>query len=71
MQHWDYTLQKNWKPETKDQWHWYLQRKINYDDWKGIRPWMLERYGKTLKLDEGKKLLIRAYLNKYAKKRSL
>ena len=32
---------------------------------------MLERYGKTLKLDEGKKLLIRAYLNKYAKKRSL
>lgn len=68
MQLWDYTIEKNWQPETRDQWQWYLTRKINYDDWKGIKPWMLEQYGRTLKLDEGKRLLIRAYLEQYAKK---
>lgn len=66
---WDYTLDRDWQPETRDQWLWFLQRKINYDDWKGVKPWMVARYGKALKLDEGKRLLVQAYLKHYGAKK--
>lgn len=29
MYNWDYNLPKNWKPQTRDEWVWYLERKIN------------------------------------------
>jgi hypothetical protein len=71
MRLWDYTLEKKWQPETRDQWQWFLRRKINYDDWKGIKPWMLRKYGATLKLDEGKRLFVRNYLKYYGTKKDL
>lgn len=65
---WDYKLPKNWTPHNENEWLWLLQRKINYDDWQGITKKMLKKYFSKLKkfLDPGKRMLIEAYLKKYA-----
>jgi hypothetical protein len=60
MKLWDYRLPKNFKPETESEWLWYLARKINYDDWKGLKPGVIKKLFPRLKkyLDPGKKLLL-------------
>jgi len=60
---WDYDLPKNWQPETDRQWLWYLERKINYDDWKGLKKTVIKKYFPYLKkrLDPGKKELLKQY----------
>ena len=34
---WDYNLPKNFKPKSDAAWEWYLVRKINYGDFKGLK----------------------------------
>lgn len=67
MKPWDYKLKKGWKPQSRNDWLWYLERKINYDDWRGVKGWMLKKYAPALKLDRGKKLMIKCYLDRYGK----
>lgn len=64
---WDYNLRKNWKPKNEFEWIWYLERKINYDDWKGLDEKIISRYLPKLKLDPGKRLLLELYFEKYGK----
>ncbi len=65
---WDYELPNNWQPKTKGEWLWLLERKINYDDWRGITKEILKKYFPGLKkqIDPGRKMIIDAYLEKYA-----
>ncbi|MDP2909669.1 MAG: hypothetical protein Q8N69_01185 [bacterium] len=69
MFNWDYDLPKNWKPETKLQWLWYLERKINHDDWKGLKRKMIKKHFDQLKkkLDPGKRKMLEIYFKKYGK----
>lgn len=62
---WDYKIKKGWNPKTKQEIIWFLERKINYDDWNGIKPSLLKKYYKHLKIDPGKKLMLQAYFKKY------
>ncbi len=63
----DYHLPKNWQPKTHRQWLWYLERKINYDDWKGLTKKIIKKYFPYLKkrLDPGKRELFKNYLKHY------
>ena len=67
MYNWDYEIEENWRPKTKREWIWYLERKINYDDWKGLKKEMIKKYFPYLKkqLDPGKKELFENYFEKY------
>lgn len=65
MKLWDYKIPKNWQPTTPAEWVWYLERKINYGDWKGLNPKIIKKYQARLQLDPGKKLLLKAYFNEY------
>lgn len=65
MKIWDYNIPKNWQPDTAAGWIWYLERKINYNDWKGLQPKIIKKYLGRLRLDPGKKLLLKAYFNHY------
>lgn len=67
MRLWDYNLPKNWKPKTESQWLWYLERKINYDDWKGLKKEIIKKYFPKLKkrLDPGKRIMLENYFKKY------
>ena len=47
---WDYKINKGWQPKTDRQWLWYLERKINYDDWQGLKA-------EIIKEDEKRTLL--------------
>lgn len=68
MHNWDYNLPKNWQPATEKQWLWYLERKINYDDWQGLNKKIIKKYYPQLKkrLDPGKRELLKQYFRKYA-----
>lgn len=63
MHNWDYNLAKNWKPKTERQWLWYLERKINYDDWKGLKKDTIKKCFQKLKkrLDPGKRKMLEAF----------
>lgn len=67
MKLWDYNLPKNWKPKNEKQWLWYLERKINYDDWRGLKKEIIKKYFQKLKrrLDPGKRAMIEVYFKKY------
>lgn len=67
MKLWDYNLPKNWRPETEEQWLWYLARKINYDDWKGLKTGFIKKYFPKLKkhLDPGKRKMLELFFKKY------
>lgn len=67
MKLWDYNLTKNWKPKNEEQWLWYLERKINYDDWKGLKAEIIKKYFLKLKkrLDPGKRIMLENYFKKY------
>lgn len=64
MYNWDYKLKEGWKPATESEWLWYLERKINYDDWKGLKKVWIKKYFSKLKkrLDPGKKEMLENYL---------
>lgn len=66
---WDYELPKNWQPTTERQWLWYLERKINYDDWEGLRAEDIKRYLPKLKkrLDPGKQAMLKHYFKTYGR----
>jgi MarR-like DNA-binding transcriptional regulator SgrR of sgrS sRNA len=68
MYNWDYDLPKNWQPKTDRQWLWFLERKINYDDWQGLKKKTIKKYFPRLKkrLDPGKRELLKHYLARYA-----
>ena len=67
MKIWDYNLPKNWRPKNERQWLWYLERKINYDDWKGLENKIVKKYFQKLKtrLDPGKRIMLELYFKKY------
>lgn len=67
MWNWDYDLPKKWQPKTDRQWLWYLERKINYDDWKGLKKGIIKKYFPQLKrrLDPGKRKMLETYFQKY------
>lgn len=65
MKVWDYQLPKNWKPKTEGEWIWYLERKINYGDWKGLEPKTIKKYFRKLHLDQGKRLMLKNYFQRY------
>ncbi|MEW6408234.1 MAG: hypothetical protein AB1465_06120 [Patescibacteria group bacterium] len=68
---WDYQIKRNWKPRTRTEWFWYLERKINYDDWQDLKIAMIKKYFRGLKIDPGKKLMLMAFFKKYGKKDGL
>ena len=68
---WDYKIKKGWRPKTKADKIWLLERKINYDDWNGLDMTAVKKYLRDLKIHPGKKLIIQAYLQKYGKKKCL
>jgi len=66
MWNWDYNLPKNWQPKTDAEWEWYLVRKINYEDLKGITKDKIAQYFPAIAryLDPGKRIIIEHYLKK-------
>ena len=65
---WDYKIPKNWKPKDDEGWIWYLERKINYGDFKGLKPGVIKKYFQRLRLDEGKRLMFENYFKHYGVK---
>ncbi|GAB4202732.1 MAG: hypothetical protein Fur0023_08900 [Bacteroidia bacterium] len=65
MFYWDYDIPKNFQPSTDEEWIWYIERQIYYNDWKNIPLKKLLQYKDKLKLDEGKQLLLNAFLKYY------
>lgn len=64
---WDYDLHKNWKPQTRKSWEWYLVRKINYGDFDGLKKETVRKYFTAIKqqLDPGKRLMLENFLKKW------
>ena len=65
LKNWDYQLPKNWTPKTDEEWRWYLERRINYDNLGGLEIQQVKRFLPHLKIDEGKRLLFEAYFKWY------
>ncbi len=67
LHNWDYNLPKNWEPRTELQWLWYLERKINYGDWKGLKREQIRQFFPKLKkrLDPGKRKMLELYFKDY------
>ena len=61
---WDYNVDQNWKPKTALEWQWFLVRKINYGEFKGLNAKVIKRYFNKIKkkLDPGKKAMLENYL---------
>mgnify|MGYP001561411564 FL=1 len=61
---WDYELPDDWEPKTDDEWEWYLVRKINYEDLKGLTRAHIQKYFPSIEryLDPGKRVMIDYYL---------
>lgn len=64
---WDYNLPKNWQPTTDYEWRWFLERKINYDDFGGLDMNKVKQMLGKLNIDEGRKLMLKAYFKHYGK----
>jgi len=64
MRLWDYKLPKDWRPEIAEEWQWFLVRKINYGDFKGLRKKIIKKYFPQIKnqLDPGKKMMLEHFL---------
>lgn len=54
MHYWDYNIDKNWHPQSDEEWIWYIERQINFNGWKDIPLEKLLKYKDKLKIDEGK-----------------
>lgn len=66
MLNWDYDLPKNWQPKTEAEWEWYLVRRINYGDFKGLKKEVVKKYFPKIKklLDPGKRMMLEDYFQK-------
>lgn len=64
MHIWDYDLPKNWKPKTPVEWRWYLTRKINYGDFRGLTKKKIKEHFNQIKkyLDPGKRAMLKHFL---------
>lgn len=62
---WDYNIKDNWRPHTQKQWEWFLVRKINYGDLKGLKKETVAKYFLKIKklLDPGKQKMFAYFLN--------
>ena len=65
MKLWDYKLTKNWKPLTAREWRWFLERKINYGELRGLDARLIKKMLPRLNLDPGKKLALQNYFEYY------
>lgn len=61
---WDYQLPPSWQPATKEEWEWYLVRKINYGDFDGLKKKTVRKYFAAIQqqLDPGKRLMLENFL---------
>ncbi len=68
MINWDYNLPPDWKPTTDKEWAWFLVRKINYDDFKGLRRETIQKYFPAIKklLDPGKRAMLEHFFTNEA-----
>ncbi len=66
---WDYDLPKNFKPKNEQEWLWLLERKINYDDFKGLKRKIVKKHFFKLKkrLDPGKRKMLEYFFKKYGR----
>lgn len=66
MRNWDYDLPINWQPKTPKEWVWFLVRKINYGDFRGLNAADIKKYFQKIKkkIDPGKSLLLENFLEK-------
>lgn len=64
---WDYKINKNWQPKTGKEWQWFLVRKINYGDFRGVKREILKKYFPKIRkwLDLGKRVMIENFLKKW------
>ena len=64
MKAWDYDISKNWRPATDLEWQWFLVRKINYDDFEGLKKEIVKRHFKRIKkwLDSGKRAMLEDFI---------
>lgn len=65
MKIWDYEIAKNWQPTTDAEWKWFLVRKLNYDDFKGLKKKIVKKYFQGIKklLDPGKRAMLENFIN--------
>ncbi len=61
---WDYDIKANWKPKTDAEWQWFLVRKINHDDYTGLKKEIILKYLPKIakELDPGKRAMFEHYL---------
>lgn len=64
MLNWDYKLKNNWQPKTTAEWRWFLVRKINYDDFTGLKRRDLKKHFRAIQdqLDPGKRVMLANFL---------
>ena len=64
MRVWDYNISKNWRPTTDEEWEWFLVRRINYDDFKGLKKEIVKKYFQRIKklLDPGKRAMLENFI---------
>ena len=64
MRVWDYDISKNWRPTTDLEWQWFLVRKINYDDFKGLTKKIVKKHFPRVKkwLDPGKRAMLENFI---------
>lgn len=64
MKVWDYDISKDWTPTTDAQWEWFLVRKINYDEFKGLKKEIIKKYFSRIKslLDPGKRAMLENFI---------
>ncbi len=62
---WDYNIKNNWQPQTQEQWEWFLVRKINYGDLKGLKKETVAKHFSKIKklLDPSKREMLAYFLN--------
>ena len=65
---WDYKIPNNWQPKTDKEWEWFLVRKINYDDFKGLKKDIINKYFPKIKklIDPGKQAMFENFLKNEA-----
>ena len=64
MRVWDYQLPKAWQPKTNQEWAWFLVRKLNYGDFRGLKKTTVKNYFPKIKtyLDPGMRAMLEDYL---------
>jgi len=68
MRVWDYDITNNWRPTSDAEWEWFLVRKINYDDFKGLKKKIVKKYFPRIKklLDPGKRAMLESFIKNEA-----